>query len=158
MDDRWRTPSDGKRVNKHCHHRQFLFLISWFLKKSSVKRKITLAINCYKRYLLLLSPLEINLCKIKLWKLNRRQMPSDGKNVKSVQGLDTKCWQYLIRSFVSGDLKKKENKLEAQRAEPVSLTFHSASRKRNTEIDQLGICRRLSFHNLIFPLAKWTET
>jgi hypothetical protein len=47
--------------------------------------------------------------------------------------MDAKCWQYLIRSFVSGDLKKKENKLEAQRAEPVSLTFHSASRKRNTE-------------------------
>jgi hypothetical protein len=32
-----------------------------------------------------------------------------GKNVKSVQMLNTKCWQYLIRSFGSGDLKPKEN-------------------------------------------------
>ena len=37
-------------------------------------------------------------------------MPSDGKNVKSVQMLDTKCWQYLIRPLGSGELKTKENK------------------------------------------------
>jgi len=38
------------------------------------------------------------------------QTPSDGKNVKSVQMLDTKCWRYLIRPFGSADPKTKENK------------------------------------------------
>ena len=47
--------------------------------------------------------------KIKMWKVNGRQTTSDSKNVKSVQMLETKCWQYLIRSFGSGDLKPKEN-------------------------------------------------
>ena len=42
---------------------------------------------------------------------------------------DAKWWQKLTQFFESGEL----NKLEAQWAEPVSLTFHSALRKLNTE-------------------------
>ena len=42
--------------------------------------------------------------------------------------LPTKIWFHWARGFRGEDLK-----LEAQWAEPVSLTFHSASRKLNTE-------------------------
>ena len=42
--------------------------------------------------------------------------------------LPTKIWFHWSRGFRGEDLK-----LEAQWAEPVSLTFHSASRKLNTE-------------------------
>jgi hypothetical protein len=31
----WRLLILSRSVNKHCHHRQFLFLIGWYLKKSS---------------------------------------------------------------------------------------------------------------------------
>jgi hypothetical protein len=73
-----------RSVNKHGHHRQFLFLIGWFIKKSSS-----------------LKPLD--------------QM-SINKNKKST--LTLTHWT---------------QKLEAQWAEPVWLTFHSALRKLNTE-------------------------
>ena len=42
--------------------------------------------------------------------------------------LPTKIWFHWARGFRGEDLK-----LEAQWSEPVSLTFHSASRKLNTE-------------------------
>jgi hypothetical protein len=43
--------------------------------------------------------------------------------------LPTKIWFHWARGFRGEDLKPK-----AQWAEPVSLTFHSASRKLNTEL------------------------
>jgi hypothetical protein len=33
----WRLLISSRSVNKHGHHRKFLFLIGWYLKKSSLK-------------------------------------------------------------------------------------------------------------------------
>ena len=52
------------------------------------------------------------------------------KIVLEIKLQNLECWSYFD-SFIS--LYHKSNKLEAQWAEPVSLTYHSALKKLNTE-------------------------
>jgi hypothetical protein len=50
--------NSSRSVNKHGHHRQFLFLISWFLKKSSPLKPLCQMGGCL--YRLLISSRSIN--------------------------------------------------------------------------------------------------
>jgi hypothetical protein len=91
-------------INKHGHHRSFLFLIGWFLKKSSPLKppgqmNQNLVGSILGRFSIKIAHFGWGVSeeKIKMWKVNGRRTPSDGKSSHCL-------WQGELKMFVGSIL------------------------------------------------------